>query len=179
MPQKSWPQTPYNSRNRKSLPRTLWTGVHPKINELKAKFGVWGVKIIHKEEKGTHPWSPPINPERNALKSTNRATNENPKKRLRKSPKRRNGKDTSKPWGTTLNHLYIPRRFIQGLSCHSIILPSHKISPWISQASPRNSKGKMEGENRKTEDHVWFEDRWMVASLCDEWLKMLCGLILG
>jgi hypothetical protein len=29
------------------------------------------------------------------------------------------------------------------------------------------------------EDHVWFEDRWMVASLCDEWLTMLCGLILG
>jgi hypothetical protein len=28
-------------------------------------------------------------------------------------------------------------------------------------------------------DHVWFEDRWMVASLCDEWLKTLCGLILG
>jgi hypothetical protein len=29
------------------------------------------------------------------------------------------------------------------------------------------------------EDHVWFEDRWMVASLCDEWLTTLCGLILG
>jgi hypothetical protein len=29
------------------------------------------------------------------------------------------------------------------------------------------------------EDHVWFEDRWMVASLCDEWLTMLCGLILS
>jgi hypothetical protein len=29
------------------------------------------------------------------------------------------------------------------------------------------------------EDHVWFEDRWMVTSLCDEWLTMLCGLILG
>jgi hypothetical protein len=29
------------------------------------------------------------------------------------------------------------------------------------------------------EDHVWFEDRWMVASWCDEWLTMLCGLILG
>jgi hypothetical protein len=29
------------------------------------------------------------------------------------------------------------------------------------------------------EDHVWFEDQWMVASLCDEWLTMLCGLILG
>jgi hypothetical protein len=21
---------------------------------------------------------------------------------------------------------------------------------------------------RKIEDHVWFEDRWMVAALCDE-----------
>jgi hypothetical protein len=29
------------------------------------------------------------------------------------------------------------------------------------------------------EDHVWFEDRWMVASWCDEWLITLCGLILG
>jgi hypothetical protein len=26
---------------------------------------------------------------------------------------------------------------------------------------------------------VWFEDRWMVASWCDEWLTTLCGLILG
>jgi hypothetical protein len=29
------------------------------------------------------------------------------------------------------------------------------------------------------EDHVWFEERWMVASWCDEWLTTLCGLILG
>jgi hypothetical protein len=29
------------------------------------------------------------------------------------------------------------------------------------------------------EDHVWFKDRWMVTSLCDEWLTTLCGLILG
>jgi hypothetical protein len=29
------------------------------------------------------------------------------------------------------------------------------------------------------EDRVWFEDRWMVASLCDERLTMLRGLILG
>jgi hypothetical protein len=29
------------------------------------------------------------------------------------------------------------------------------------------------------EDHVWFEDRSMVASLCDGWLTTLCGLILG
>jgi hypothetical protein len=28
-------------------------------------------------------------------------------------------------------------------------------------------------------DHVWSEDRWMVASLCDERFTTLCGLILG
>jgi hypothetical protein len=31
----------------------------------------------------------------------------------------------------------------------------------------------------KIEYHVWFKDRWMVASLCDEWLTTLCGMILG
>jgi hypothetical protein len=31
----------------------------------------------------------------------------------------------------------------------------------------------------KSEVHVWFEDRWMVAPLCDERLTTLCGLILG
>jgi hypothetical protein len=68
---------------------------------------------------------------------------------LPKSPKRRHGKDTSKPWVTMSNYLYIPKRFIQGLSCRLIILPSHKISPWSSQASPRNSKGKKEGKMGK------------------------------
>jgi hypothetical protein len=29
------------------------------------------------------------------------------------------------------------------------------------------------------EDHVWFEDWWMVTSWCDEWLTTLCGLTLG
>jgi hypothetical protein len=31
----------------------------------------------------------------------------------------------------------------------------------------------------EVEDHVWFEDRWMVVSWCDEWLTTLCGLLLG
>jgi hypothetical protein len=70
--------------NRKSLPRTLWPRVHPKVNESKATSGVWGVKIIHKEAQGTHPWSPQRNPEGNTLKSTNRATNE---KTQEKAPK--------------------------------------------------------------------------------------------
>jgi hypothetical protein len=26
---------------------------------------------------------------------------------------------------------------------------------------------------------VWFMDRWMVASCCDEWLTTWCGLTLG
>jgi hypothetical protein len=29
------------------------------------------------------------------------------------------------------------------------------------------------------EDHVWFEDWWMVASWCDECLTTLCVLTLG
>jgi hypothetical protein len=33
--------------------------------------------------------------------------------------------------------------------------------------------------NFAVEYHMWFEDWWMVASLCDEWLTTLCGLILG
>jgi hypothetical protein len=37
----------------------------------------------------------------------------------------------------------------------------------------------VDGSSFKSEDHVWFEDRWMVASLRDEWLTTLCGLILG
>jgi hypothetical protein len=30
----------------------------------------------------------------------------------------------------------MPQRFIQALACRPIIQPSHKISPWSSQASP-------------------------------------------
>jgi hypothetical protein len=29
------------------------------------------------------------------------------------------------------------------------------------------------------EDHVWFDDQWMIASWCDEWLTTLGGLNLG
>jgi hypothetical protein len=37
----------------------------------------------------------------------------------------------------------------------------------------------MHSSRGRIEDHVWFEDQWMVASWCDEWLTTLCGLILG
>jgi hypothetical protein len=29
-------------------------------------------------------------------------------------------------------------------------------------------RSEEEARRRELEDHVWFEDRWMVASLCDE-----------
>jgi hypothetical protein len=89
MPQTFQPLTPYNPQNHESLQRTLWTRVHLEINESKAKSDDWGVKIIHKEAKGTHPWSPQRNLERNTLKLTNRVTNKNPKNRLHKSLKNR------------------------------------------------------------------------------------------
>jgi hypothetical protein len=37
----------------------------------------------------------------------------------------------------------------------------------------------MHSSRGEIKDHVWFEDRWMVVSLCDEWFTTLCGLILG
>jgi hypothetical protein len=74
----------------------------------------------------------------------------NSKKRLRKSSKRKNGRNTNKPWGTTLNHLYKPWKVHTRTSFRPIILPSHKISPWSSQASPMEILMKIGRENRKT-----------------------------
>jgi hypothetical protein len=38
-------------------------------------------------------------------------------------------------------------------------------SPAVSAADVTSSTAVARGA---AEDHVWFEDRWMVASLCDE-----------
>jgi hypothetical protein len=74
----------------------------------------------------------------------------NSKKRLWKSPKRKKGRNTIKPWGTTPNHLYIPWMVHTRSIFHPIILPSHNISPWSSQASPIEILRKIRRENRKT-----------------------------
>jgi hypothetical protein len=75
----------------------------------------------------------------------------------RKSPRegsenhqKMNGNNTSKPGGTTSNHLYTTKRFIQGLACHLIIFPSIKISQRSSQASPIEILGEIGRENRET-----------------------------
>jgi hypothetical protein len=150
MPQKFHPLAPYNSGNRKSWPRTLWTRVHPKINELKAKSGVWEVKIIHQEAQGTHPWSPQRNLERNALESMNRATNENTTKRLRKSPKTEIVGATRTLEESHQTCYTDHERFIQGLACLLNIHPSRKISAWSSQSSPMENLRKIGRENSKS-----------------------------
>jgi hypothetical protein len=50
---------------------------------------------------------------------------------------------------------------------------------WVFVVGIRHIRPFSDDQAWPSEDHVWFEDRWMVASLCDEWLTMLCGLILG
>jgi hypothetical protein len=47
-------------------------------------------------------------------------------------------------------------------SFRPIILPSHKISPWSSQASPRNFKGKRKGKIGK-QNELGFK-RWLPSS---------------
>jgi hypothetical protein len=61
------------------------------------------------------------------------------------------------------NHLYIPKRFIQGLACHPIVLPSHEISPLSSQANPIQILRKIGRENRKINE-VGFQEMAAVLS---------------
>jgi hypothetical protein len=82
--------------------------------------------------KNTFPWKPPKTPKSNpfrrdqdhqakrhkvlirdiqqeSLKETPpKLPHGNSKRRLQKSPKKKNVRNTTKPWGTTPNHLYIP-----------------------------------------------------------------------
>jgi hypothetical protein len=107
-------------------------------------------------------------PNKSSRKQSRNLSKKNAKKRLRKSPKRTNRNNTSKPWATTPNHLYITKRFIQGLACRPIIQPSHKISPWSSQASPISH---MTWEHIFQAIYISFSDSYLVRemSLRQEW----------
>jgi hypothetical protein len=48
-------------------------------------------------------------------------------------------------------------------SFRPIILPSHKISPWSSQASPRNSLGKWKGKIGK-QNELEFQEIAVILS---------------
>jgi hypothetical protein len=73
-----------------------------------------------------HEGFPQISP----IKSPRARSRKQPKKitkrGIQKSPPRTTGNNTSKPSGTTPNHLYMPQRFIQGLACRPIIQPSQQ-----------------------------------------------------
>jgi hypothetical protein len=89
-------------------------------------------------------------------------------------------------WATTFHggHLYAA-----GVSMDMLPIPHHRpcvlpSEPLLSMESPCDTIRRLSvdlrwGGGRESEDHVWFEDRWMVASWCEEWLTTVCGLILG
>jgi hypothetical protein len=109
-----------NSAKNSSNPRAPKT---PKSSPLTHGFGR-GIKG-KRTMKGSHIF-PPSNPQEQGPENT-------PRKPLREGFENHHQEQP----GTTQqsleephrNHLYIPRRFIQGLACPSIIQPSHKISP--------------------------------------------------
>jgi hypothetical protein len=70
-----------------------------------------------------------------------------PRKGSENHQKEKNGKNTNKPWGTTPSNLYIPWKVHTRSSFRPIILPSHMISPWSSQASPIEILRKIEKPN--------------------------------
>jgi hypothetical protein len=79
------------------------------------------------ESKGKEPqraqaYIPHQIPKRKALKSLQ-------EKSQKRAPKITKKEEQEQHRGTMPNHLYIPKRFIQGLACPPIILPSHKIPP--------------------------------------------------
>jgi hypothetical protein len=86
---------------------------------------IWEGNQRKKNHKGFTHISPIKSPIARSRKHTEKTT----KRGLQKSPPRTTGNNTTKPRETMSNHLYLPRRFIQGLACRPIIQPSHKISP--------------------------------------------------
>jgi hypothetical protein len=124
--------------------------LHPKTIESRWFPSIWGVKIIHKEAQGTHPWPPQWNPKKNPLKSA-KSTEERKCQKAQKRPTEI----------TTPNLLYKQERLVQGPACLLNIHPSIKISPWSSQASPMEILGKIGRENRKTKWWLWSSLLWV------------------
>jgi hypothetical protein len=53
-------------------------------------------------------------------------------------------------------HTYIPHQ-----------IPKRKVPKTLQEIHEERAQ-KITTKNERDEDHVWFEGRWMVASLCDE-----------
>jgi hypothetical protein len=98
---------PKNSRNPKieHLYSQIWEGNHSPKN---------------------HEGFPQIFPIKSPRERSRKQPKEITKRGIGKSPPRTTGENTSKPSGTTPNHLYMKQRFIQGIASRPIIHPSQQ-----------------------------------------------------
>jgi hypothetical protein len=87
MPKNLRPQTNYIVGNRQRTKLKHKARVPTEILESEAEFGVWGVKIKHKDAQDIYPWSPQTKPNTSTSESMSRAVHENPTKRLEKDKK--------------------------------------------------------------------------------------------
>jgi hypothetical protein len=108
-----------NPAKNSSNPKTPKT---PKLSPLINGFGR-GIKSKRTTKGSTN--SPHQIPKSKVPKTYR----ENHQERAPKFTTKNNREQHNKALGTTPNHLYMPRRFIQGLACRLVIQPSHKISP--------------------------------------------------
>jgi hypothetical protein len=51
--------------------------------------------------------------------------------------------------------------------CFSLTMPDDQLADMAVAGMLPAIREKLFGMEFDNEDHVWFEDRWMVASLCD------------
>jgi hypothetical protein len=137
-------KTRWIKRNRRISTKTATFLKPKKSSKLSTFTHGFGRGITRKGTmKGSciHPQS---NPKKKGLKSITR----NSPRNVYENHQKENGGNNTRSWGTTSNHLYIPWKFIQGLACHPIIHPSLRISPWSSQASPKNPKENRKGNSK-------------------------------
>jgi hypothetical protein len=87
IPKNLCPLTHQNQRNSKSRGWTPRARVHRENHKPTVIRSIWEVKIIHKEAQGTHPWSPQINQEKDALKIDERKSLKNSCENDMKIPK--------------------------------------------------------------------------------------------
>jgi hypothetical protein len=105
-------------------PRSHWSATRPRNHhttfrpENAAKHQtlsplIWEGNHSPKNHEGFPQISPIKSPRARSRKHPKKPT----KRGLWKSPPRTTANNTTRPWGTTPNHLYMPQRFIQGLAC--------------------------------------------------------------
>jgi hypothetical protein len=96
---------------------------NPKIEPLNSR--IWEGNHWPKNHEGF----PQISPHQIPKSKVPKTPQENHQERTPKITTKNNQEQHNKALRNHANHLYILRRFIQGLACRPIIQPSHMISP--------------------------------------------------